>query len=173
MVSYGHNYSYDNGSPGDEDTCVQSEIYIPATWVTVTLMCLAGETVVVNLFVIIVFIRPKNRTPSTVLLSFLAASDSIAAILASIPKLVGLWFYTDDLEESSEYFGGWIWFEHFPDCNAWMYVINISSAFHCISISITVTLCIQKVIALRFAMELAAETKQVKYVFDVSNFRPF
>ncbi|XP_063408777.1 uncharacterized protein LOC134692257 [Mytilus trossulus] len=150
MLSDEHYDSYDNGSY--EDTCEQSEIYIPATWVTVTLMCLAVETIVVNLVVIIVFIRPKHRTPSTVLLSLLAASDSIAAILASIPKLAGFVFYTDDLEENIEYFGGWIWFEHYPDCNAWMYVINISSAFHCISISITVILCIQKVIALRFPL---------------------
>ncbi|VDI13096.1 Hypothetical predicted protein, partial [Mytilus galloprovincialis] len=118
MSSNGNYDSNDNGSYEDEDTCEQSELYFPATWVTVTLMCLATETVVVNLVVIIVFIRPKNRTPSTILLSFLAASDSIAAILASIPKLAGFVFYTDDLEESRDYFGGWIWFEHFPDCNA-------------------------------------------------------
>ncbi|CAC5382263.1 unnamed protein product [Mytilus coruscus] len=132
-----------------EDTCNQSQIYIPAAWINLTHTCLAIETSVVNIFVIAVFTRPRNRTPSTVLLSLLAASDSITSILAALPTFVGFVFYTNHVEKKEDLFDGLAWLEHYPGCIVWMCVTNISSAFHLISVTITVILSIQKVIALR------------------------
>lgn len=150
MTSNRPNVNYGNESMFKQDhTCNQSEIYIPAAWIHLTYVCLAIETSVVNIFVMVVFTRPRNRTPSTVLLSLLAASDSVTSILSALPTFVGFVFYSKDLESTGDLFDGSAWLEHYPGCIVWMCVTNISSAFHLISVTITVILSIQKVIALR------------------------
>ncbi|XP_071145354.1 thyrotropin-releasing hormone receptor-like [Mytilus edulis] len=150
MTSNRPNVNYGNESMfKQEHTCNQSEIYIPAAWIHLTYVCLAIETSVVNIFVMVVFTRPRNRTPSTVLLSLLAASDSVTSILSALPTFVGFVFYSKDLESTGDLFDGSAWLEHYPGCIVWMCVTNISLAFHLISVTITVVLSIQKVIALR------------------------
>ncbi|VDI35953.1 Hypothetical predicted protein [Mytilus galloprovincialis] len=162
MTSNRPNVNYGNESMFNH-TCNQSQIYIPAAWIHLIYVCLAIETSVVNIFVIVVFTRPRNRTPSTVLLSLLAASDSVTSILSALPTFVGCVFYTKDLESKGDMFDGSAWLEHYPGCIVWMCVTNIASAFHLISVTITVMLSIQKVIALRHPLWSLKRLQKKRY----------
>lgn len=156
MQSNHSNQSYDlkcHCNHGNDYTCEQSELFIPAAWITITQLCLTVECAVVNIFIIAILLRPKNRTPSTILLSSLAASDCLTTLLAPIPYLIGYAFNFDDLkiaEDSS--LGGWIWQELYSKCIILTPLSLTSSGFHMMSVCFTFMLNIQKVVALQFPL---------------------
>ncbi|VDI10287.1 Hypothetical predicted protein [Mytilus galloprovincialis] len=141
------------GNHENNDTCEQSELFIPSAWIIFTQFGLAAESAIVNTIVIVIFLRPKKRTPSTILLSALAAADCLTAIPAQMPYFVAYIFHYDDLEvDEYGYFGGWVWPELYSSCIVYYPVSNISVGFHTISVCLTVMLNIQKVVALQFPL---------------------
>ncbi|CAC5367556.1 unnamed protein product [Mytilus coruscus] len=138
---------------GNDDECEQSYLFIPAAWIIFTQFLLAAECAIVNIIVIVIFLRPKNRTPSTILLSALAATDCLTAMLASIPYFVTYVFHYDELEvDEDSYFGGWFWPELYSRCIVFTPLSTISFGFHTISVCLTVMLNIQKVVAIHFPL---------------------
>ncbi|XP_063409372.1 uncharacterized protein LOC134692775 [Mytilus trossulus] len=156
MLSNISNQSYDlhcDCDYGNDYICEQSELFIPAAWITITQPCLTVECALVNIFIIAIILRPKNRTPSTILLSSLAASDCLTTILAPIPYLMGYAFNFDDLIIAEDsILGGWIWPELYSNCIILTPLSLTSSGFHMMSVCFTFMLNIQKVIALQFPL---------------------
>ncbi|CAG2224700.1 unnamed protein product [Mytilus edulis] len=156
MLGNNSNQSYDlkcDCNYGNDYVCEQRETFIPAAWITIIQLCLTVECPVVNIFIIAIFLRPKNRTPSTILLSSLAASDFLTAILAPIPFLIGYAFNFNELIIAEDsILGGWIWPELYSKCTILMPLSMASSVFHMMSCCFTFMLNIQKVIALQFPL---------------------
>ncbi|CAG2189118.1 unnamed protein product [Mytilus edulis] len=138
---------------GNNETCEQSYLFVPSAWIIFTQFGLAAECAIVNTIVIVIFLHPKNRTPSTILLSALAATDCLTAIISQIPYFVAYIFHYDELfVDEDGYFGGWLWPELYSSCIVFTPLSNISFGFHTISICLTVMLNIQKVVALQFPL---------------------
>ncbi|CAG2254223.1 unnamed protein product [Mytilus edulis] len=156
MLSNISNQSYDLNCEcnyGNDYICEQSELFIPSAWITITQPCLTVECAVVNIFIITILLRPKNRTPSTILLSSLAASDCLTTILAPIPYLIGYTFNFNNLIiAENSILGGWIWPQLYSNCIILTPLSLTSSGFHMMSVCFTFMLNIQKVIALQFPL---------------------
>ncbi|CAC5412845.1 unnamed protein product [Mytilus coruscus] len=116
---------------------------LPTPWVTYSMIVLALEIVVVNSFIIYVFLQKKNITPVTVLLMFLAVSDSITAVIMSVLNLFvfitskgNFDFEKDKLSYKMPY----------PLCISVNVAYTVGRAFHFASVLLTAYLCLQKAI---------------------------
>lgn len=131
-----------------EDTYYVSEEFIQGEHISTLMMTLAAGITVVNVFVISIFLKNENRSATTILLSCLAVSDTLTALLRSLPNFIVYQLFHD-------YIG---FIRHTPRLYLIGYsfsilfnlAIEMSNGFHLLSVFITTLLCMQKAVALLF-----------------------
>ncbi|VDI24910.1 Hypothetical predicted protein [Mytilus galloprovincialis] len=131
-----------------EDTYYVSEEFIQGEHISTLMMTLAAGITVVNVFVISIFLKNENRSATTILLSCLAVSDTLTALLRSLPNFIVYQLFYD-------YIG---FIRHTPRLYLIGYsfsilfnlAIEMSNGFHLLSVFITTLLCMQKAVALLF-----------------------
>ncbi|CAC5408602.1 OLFR [Mytilus coruscus] len=112
-------------------------------------MVIAGEVTIVNLFVLYIFLQKANRSPTTILLSMLAVSDTLTALFICIPTVIAYQLYHHHIS-----FNGTVLSWNLIDYNSCIIsgATHFKYAFHLLSVLITTLLSIQKTIALRFPL---------------------
>lgn len=117
-----------------------------------------GILVIVNIGVLSVFLKKENRSPVTILLSFLAISDTLTAITGILLTLVAYMFYADYVikTEVQE------WYLDYPNCLVYKYFLIQGDAFNFMSALTTTLLCIQKCLSFMFPV-WSKEHLQIKF----------
>lgn len=130
----------------------ESIVEIPYKAIAYSRGVIVGEVIPVNTFVIYLFIQKDQRSPVTVILSALALSDTLGAIVMSVPALVSYvqnyhHIYYDDTMPLA-----YVFYFNYPQCAVYNFLANIKHCFHLISVLITSLLCLIKTSALLFPM---------------------
>ncbi|XP_063401867.1 uncharacterized protein LOC134686124 [Mytilus trossulus] len=112
-------------------------------------MVIAGEVTLVNCFVLYIFLQKSNRSPTTLLLSMLAVSDTLTALFICIPTIIAYQVYQHHIS-----FNGTVLSWNLIDYNSCIIsgATHFKYAFHLLSVLITTLLSMQKAIALRFPL---------------------
>lgn len=135
--------------------CHTVSYLVPSQWNVVVRIFLALVTLLLNIFIISIFLRRQNRTPVTILLSFLAITDSLTSLFAVIPNFSGQYLFSDELryvKNGIAHESGFIWNRRFPHCAVFNILDDLSYAFHMMSVLVTTLLCIQKTVVIRFPL---------------------
>lgn len=107
-------------------------------------LILCAAILIVNSIVITALRKKESRSPATLLLSLLAFTDTMTALLITVPDMAPYFdFY--DLFNGDLY--RW-WSPEFPYCIIYMSALLARRAFHFVSVLITMMLCLQKTMAL-------------------------
>ncbi|CAC5404473.1 unnamed protein product [Mytilus coruscus] len=115
----------------------------PTPWVTYVMIVLALEIICVNSFIVYVFLQKQNISPVTVLLIFLAVSDSITAVIMSVLNL----FVFVTAKSNFDFKGDKLRYKMpYPLCIYVNIAYTVGRAFHFTSVLLTATLCLQKAI---------------------------
>ena len=109
------------------------------------------EITLFNTFVCCIFLKEKNRSPVTILLSALAVSDSLSNLLTVIPDAIGIHSYLYDMERDQ--YNVLHWNLPYTMCDMILTLNALASSFHMISAALTVALCAQKVIVIMFPIK--------------------
>ncbi|CAC5408599.1 unnamed protein product [Mytilus coruscus] len=125
-----------------KDSYYVSEEFIQGEHITNLMMALSVGITVVNVF--------ENRSATTIFLSCLALSDTLTALLRSLPNFIVYQLYY-------HYIG---FIRHTPRlhligysfCIMFNLAIEMSNGFHLLSVFITTLLCMQKAVALLFPL---------------------
>lgn len=134
----------------DECECEQSEFFIPAKWIVFLQFVLTSEILIVNSFFVVVFLREKKRTPTTILLSALGVTDSLTALMLTIRILSGVVLHFGEIVNNDNQSLGWLWMETYNECTTFVPISDLAIYFHLMSVELTVTLNIQRVVVLKF-----------------------
>lgn len=124
---------------------------IEKPWVVHTGAALTYLVILLNSFVIYVFLKKDNISPSTIPLAALAISDGLTSTLFFLPKHFGYLF--NQLEVEEFYYSKGIAYikPRFPFCVFYLWTfITLSFAFHFVSILITAFLTAQKAVVMAF-----------------------
>ena len=124
---------------------------IERPWVVHTGAGLTYLVIIMNLFVIYLFLKTENISPSTIVLAALAMSDGLSAMGAFLPKHFGYLF--NQIETTDLFFSeGMPYIDtKYPFCilYAWTF-ITMSVCFHNVSVILTVLLSGLKAASLAF-----------------------
>ena len=77
--------------------CHTVSYLVPSQWNVDVRISLTLVALLLNIFIISIFLRRQNRTPVTILLSFLAITDSLTSLFAVIPNFSGQYLFYDEL----------------------------------------------------------------------------
>ncbi|CAC5364256.1 unnamed protein product [Mytilus coruscus] len=151
---------------------------IPDRKIAYSQVVIAGEVIVVNAFAIYLFIHKDNRTPVTIILSALAVSDTITAILMALPVFI---VYQQDYHHIT-YMDAvlLIYMFTYPQCAVYGTGLDVKYLFHFISVLMTLVLCLQKTVALLFPIcnrrylssKMSALTCLFILIFSITLFSP-
>ncbi|CAC5418170.1 unnamed protein product [Mytilus coruscus] len=118
---------------------VDIRIFVPDSAAAYVHMGMAVEVTMVNGFVLFIFLQKENRTPVTILLSFLAVSDVNMVILMILPV------YAAPGEHVQHVLGlAYLYLFDFPKCLIYTFIDELKYVFHLTSVFITSLLCLQK-----------------------------
>lgn len=101
------------------------------------------EVTIVNIIILFIFLRKENRTPVTILLSALAISDTMHALLISFSEVIARRTEVHSPTPRISTFS-------YPLCLNILRTLLLSYIFHLFSVCITTLLCLQKTVALLF-----------------------
>lgn len=132
------------------ELCEQSYFRIPANWIVTLQFILTTGILVVNTFISTVFLQSQNRTPTTILLSALAITDCLTALMVTIRYSFACIFYFNEVFGKPVISDGFPWPEMYTECIYLAPVDELVAYFHLMSVQITVGLSIQKCIVLKF-----------------------
>ncbi|CAC5403667.1 unnamed protein product [Mytilus coruscus] len=139
-----------------ERSCNQISYLIPDFIILNIELALTLEIVLVNVCILNIFILKENRSPVTVLLSFLAVTDSLTAFSTAIIDLCGYYVFHNDInpivKSTNLSDTVLIWNRKYPSCVVLHVLDDIAYSCHMSSVLITTLLCIQKALALLFPM---------------------
>ena len=96
--------------------CHTVSYLVPSQWNVDVRISLALVTLLLNIFIISIFLRRQNRTPVTILLSFLAITDSLTSLFAVISNFSGQYLFYDELryvKNGIAHESGFIWNRRF------------------------------------------------------------
>lgn len=127
-------------------------IYIPDRTTVYLEVIITGSIVVTNFIVIYIFLRMRKeyQTPVTILLSALAVSDTLAAIMYTVHFAISYQSYYHHIDYT-DIMPAWYIFQY-PSCIYYFVFEACSYMFHSVSLLITIFLCVQKTCALRFPL---------------------
>ncbi|CAG2253892.1 unnamed protein product [Mytilus edulis] len=125
-------------------------VLLPHSTIVYVTSTVALAVILVNGFVLSIFIQKENRTPVTVLLSALAIYDSMTALLMNVLTLIAYQKYGHHVHTYDE---GQRWFLlDISECLLHIVTYGLIHSFHFVSILLTTLLCLQKTVALLFPM---------------------
>ena len=137
-------------------SCNQISYLIPDIIILNIELALTLEILLVNVYILCIFTREKNRSPVTVLLSCLAVTDSLTAFSTTIIDLCGYYVFHDDinlvLKSTHLRDTVLIWNRKYPACLVFHVLDDLAYICHISSVLITTLLCIQKALAMLFPM---------------------
>lgn len=135
--------------------CHTVSYLVPSQWNVDIRISLALVALLLNIFIISIFLRRQNRTPVTILLSFLAITDSLTSLFAVIPNFSEQYLFYDELryvKNGIAHESGFIWNRRFPHCAVFNVLDDLSYAFHMMSVLDKTLHCIQKTVVIRFPL---------------------
>lgn len=138
---------------------------LPEAWITYLMMILMIEVTFINICVICTFLHKKNRSHTTILLSVLALSDMMTAILRTFPDVYVLYKHSDDLKRQKD---GFYWTMPYPDCIEFAVVAQFSFAAHFLSVLLTTALCLLKAKVIRYPLESKMSNKKAVLISIVA-----
>ena len=99
--------------------------------------------------------KKENRNSSTILLSMLAFTDAMTAILITVKNItphLDIFGGDDAIFQELNYFSlfRYEWSVNYPGCVVYNFVFYLSLAFHLMSVLLTMGLCVQKTTAMIF-----------------------
>jgi hypothetical protein len=123
---------------------------LPEQWITYLMLTLMIEVTFVNICVICTFLHKKNRSHTTVLLSVLALSDMMSALLRTFPDVYILYKHSDELKRQKD---GFYWTMPYPDCIGFAVVSQLFLVAHFLSVLLTTALCVLKAKAIKYPLD--------------------
>lgn len=138
---------------------------LPESWITYLMLILMIEVTFVNICVICIFLHKKNRTHTTILLSVLALSDMMSAILRTSPDVYILYKHSDDLKRQKD---GFHWTMPYPDCIEFAVVSQFFLAAHCLSVLLTTALCVLKARVIKYPLDSKMSNKKALLISIVA-----
>ncbi|CAG2197053.1 unnamed protein product [Mytilus edulis] len=122
--------------------------FLPHSTIMYITSAVALVVILVNGFVLFIFLQKENRTPVTILLSALAISDSTTAVMMTISTVIINTKYGHHVDYSTTV-PRWYLFD-ISECSMNMLFPNLAFGFHFVSILLTTLLSLQKTAALLF-----------------------
>lgn len=148
------------------DAFQQPFLYIPDRAVVYLEEAITGLIIIANIFVLFAFLKKENQSPVTILLSALAVSDSLTAIFYTIHFAISYHFYDHHIDHRGIMPAVYVF--HYPFCVFYGAVNPLANVFHKISVYITVYLCIQKTVALKYPFwAMRNLNKRASVIFSV------
>ncbi|CAG2241259.1 CMKLR1 [Mytilus edulis] len=106
--------------------------------------------IVVNTYVMFVFLQTKNRSPMVIMLSAIALTDMLTAVFVCTPMTIPYLLYDRQITFSPHY-NSWLWLSYnYVTFILWTESFEISNIFHMASIFITTALCVQRAVSMLF-----------------------
>ena len=115
-------------------------------WLIYTAVTIANFITIVNIFVIYIFLMKENLSPVTIILCFLASSDTASVLCGYYPQLINISYSV--YEREYDYYT--IVMVKYPLCIVSNRIENIGHDFHLISILLTTMLCVLKTTVVMF-----------------------
>ena len=125
-------------------------MYMPDRTMVYLEVVITGSIVITNFIVICIFLRKEYQTPVTILLSTLAVSDTLAAVMHTVHFAISYQLYYHHIDYL-DIMPVWYIFQY-PSCIYYFIFEPCSYMFYSVSVLITMFLCVQKTCALRFPL---------------------
>jgi hypothetical protein len=115
-------------------------------WLVYSAVTIANFVTILNIFVIYIFSKKENLSPVTIVLCFLASSDTASVLCSYYPQLINISYSVYEREQ--DYYT--LVMVKYPLCVVSNRIENIGHDFHLMSILLTALLCVLKTTVVMF-----------------------
>ncbi|CAC5419500.1 unnamed protein product [Mytilus coruscus] len=126
-------------------------LYLPPKPAAFAGSVLSIVIIVINTYVMFVFLQKKNRSPIVIMLSAIALNDMLTAVFVCTPMTMPYLLYDRQVTFYS-YDKSWVWLSYdYLTFTLWTVLsFEISNIFHMASIFNTTALCVQRAVSMLF-----------------------